>query len=85
MIKMLDETLKSLIGKKILTVQYAAIEYFDDKPYWNHGKIHEIEHGVEFTIQNGDIYQISWDDYENDYGVNIVRKEILHFWNDVVM
>lgn len=44
---MLDETLNSLIGKKILTVQYAAIDYFDDKPYWDYGKIHEVEHGVD--------------------------------------
>lgn len=79
---MLDKTLNSLIGKKILTVHYAAINYFDDKIYWDYGKIHEVEHGVEFTIESGDVYQISWDDYENDYGVNITRKEEIHFWND---
>lgn len=80
--KALDKTLESLLNQQIITVHYAAIDYFDNKIYWDQGKIHEIEHGVEFTTASGDVYQISWDDYENDYGVNVARKEILHFWND---
>lgn len=82
---MLDETLNSLIGKKISTVHYAAIDYFDDKFYWDHGKIHEVEHGVEFTTETDETFRISWDDYENDYGIYIARKEILSFWIDAVM
>ena len=83
--QMLDETLNSLLGQRILTVHYAAIDYFDDKPYWDHGKIHEVEHGVEFAIETGEIYRISWDDYENDYGVYIAKKELMSFWKEAVM
>jgi hypothetical protein len=83
--KMLDETLNSLVGNRILTVHYAVIDYFDDKPYWDYGKIHEVEHGLEFTIENGEIYRISWDDYQNDYGINIAKKELLNFWNEAVI
>lgn len=82
---MLDETLNSLLGQRILTVQYAAIDYFDDQIYWDHGKIHEMEHGVEFITETNDIYRISWDDYENDYGVYIAKKEQLNFWDEAVM
>jgi hypothetical protein len=83
--KALDETLNSLLNQRILTVHYAAIDYFDDKPYWDHGKIHEVEHGVEFVIETKDVYRISWDDYENDYGVNIAKKESIIFWNEAVI
>lgn len=82
---MLDETLNSLIRQRIKNVQYATIDYFDDKPYWNFGKIHEVEHGVELTTESGEIYRISWDDYENDYGVYVAKKELILFWNEAVM
>lgn len=82
---MLDETLNSLLGQRISTIHYAAIDYFDDKYYWDYGKIHEIEHGVEFETETEEIYRISWDDYENDYGVYVAKKELMSFWNDAVM
>ena len=83
--KALDETLNALLTQKITAVHYAAIEYFDSTPYWDHGKIHEVEHGVEFVIETGDVYRISWDDYENNYGVNIAKKELISFWDEAVM
>lgn len=83
--KILDGTLNFLIGKNISSVHYAAIDYFDDKPYWNHGKIHEVEHGVELILETGESIRISWDDYENDYGIYIARKEHLRFWDDAVI
>ena len=82
---MLDETLNALIGRKISSVHYAAIDYFDDKSYWDHGKIHEVEHGVEFILESGESIRISWDDYENGYGINIARKEALAFWDEAVI
>jgi hypothetical protein len=84
-INILNEVLKSLIGQKISSVQYAAIDYFDDKPYWDYGKIHEVEHGVEFTTESGEIYRISWDDYDNGYGVYVAKKELVNFWNEALM
>jgi hypothetical protein len=84
-ISRLNETLRYLIGQKISSVQYATIDYFDDKPCWDFGKIHQVEHGVEFTIESGEVYRISWDDYENDYGVYIAKKESMSFWEEVVM
>lgn len=83
--KLLDETLNSLIGQKIESVQYAAIDYFDGKYYWDHDKIHEVEHGVEIAVSSGEIYRISWDDYKGDYGVYIAKKELKSFWNEAVM
>ena len=83
--KMLDDTLASLIGQSIVDIRYATIDYSDDTPYWDFGKIHEVEHGVEFTTETGEIYQISWHNYESDYGVTIAKKGLMSFWLQAVL
>lgn len=82
---LLAETSKSLIGQKISSVSYAAIDYFDDKPYWDLGEVHEVEHGIEFVTNSNVIYQISWDDYPDGYGINLAKKSDVVFWQEAVI
>ncbi len=80
------EQVKALVGRKFKRVRYATIDYFDGKPYWNHGDFHNAELGIELTTDSDEVFNVSWDWKFYSYGLVVRRAKDEELWKeDVVM
>ena len=69
--RLFEQHSRVLVGECIVGVQYHEIDY--GTPYWNSEHLHSVDHGIDFKMESGLVYFLTWDSEFVQYGLSLKK------------
>ena len=73
-----DALLRTLLGRRIVSVEYCELDYEDGSPAWRHAGAHvdSLDPGLTWMLDDGAPFSFTWGAELAQYGVSIRRAPL---------
>lgn len=71
----MEEILKDLIGRSIVTAAYHEIDYGDDRPMWNResASFDSLDFGLTLRLDDDSVFHLVWGHEYTQYDISVAR------------